>query len=75
MAFDPRARATTVEHAGISADFDEGLRKYMLGTYNYMALGVAFTGTTFFAVRKRTHREVIQRPDGTPMYDDIWGAP
>ncbi len=50
MAFDPRARATTVEHAGISADFDEGLRKYMLGTYNYMALGVAFTGVVVLAM-------------------------
>jgi len=27
-----------------AAQIDEGLRKYMLGVYNYMALGVAFTG-------------------------------
>jgi len=27
-----------------AAQLDEGLRKYMLGVYNYMALGVAFTG-------------------------------
>ena len=44
MALDPRARATTMDYAGSRAEFDEGLRKYMLGTYNYMALGVAFTG-------------------------------
>jgi uncharacterized protein len=33
----------THTQAGV-AQYDEGLRKYMLGVYNYMALGVAFTG-------------------------------
>ncbi len=50
MAFDPRARATTIDQVGSRADFDEGLRKYMLGTYNYMALGVAFTGVMVLAM-------------------------
>ena len=30
------------------ADINEGLRAYMLGIYNYMALGVALTGTVAF---------------------------
>ncbi|MEM8770633.1 MAG: hypothetical protein AAGD92_03180 [Pseudomonadota bacterium] len=25
--------------------------------------------------RPLTHRDVIKRNDGTPKYDDIWGAP
>lgn len=33
--------ATTTTRAG--ADVDQGLRSYMLGVYNYMAMGVAFT--------------------------------
>lgn len=32
------------------ADMDEGLRKYMLRVYNYMFLGVAFTGAVSFLV-------------------------
>ena len=40
-----------------------------------VALGVVFTSTTFSNSARRTHREVIQRPDSTPLYDDIWGAP
>lgn len=34
--------------------YDVGLRSFMLGTYNYMALGVAFTGlvTLFFATNE-----------------------
>ncbi len=44
MALEPQysARGRTVDRAG--ADIDAGLRSYMLRVYNYMALGVAFTG-------------------------------
>jgi uncharacterized protein len=40
---DRRYMSQTHTQAGV-AQYDEGLRKYMLGVYNYMALGVAFTG-------------------------------
>ncbi len=40
-----------------------------------VALGVAFTGSTFIGAKRLSHRDVIKRKDGTPMYDDIWGAP
>lgn len=50
MALDPRARATTMDYAGSRAEFDEGLRKYMLSVYNYMALGVAGTGVVVLAL-------------------------
>ncbi|MDH3702002.1 MAG: Bax inhibitor-1/YccA family protein [Alphaproteobacteria bacterium] len=45
MALDPRyaTQGQTVDRAG-AADIDAGLRAYMLRVYNYMALGVAFTG-------------------------------
>ncbi|MEI6419214.1 MAG: Bax inhibitor-1/YccA family protein [Sphingomonadales bacterium] len=41
-SFDPRATAFT--GTTVSADYDVGLRKYMLGIYNYMASGVLLTG-------------------------------
>ena len=43
MALGPDRRYMTQTQAD-AAQIDEGLRKYMLGVYNYMALGVAFTG-------------------------------
>lgn len=44
MALEPRysAQGHAIDRAG--ADIDAGLRSYMLRVYNYMALGVAFTG-------------------------------
>jgi hypothetical protein len=49
MAIDPRTQVLTptVDRA---ADIDVGLRAYMLRIYNYMALGVAFTGIVAMAV-------------------------
>ncbi|MGF7147395.1 hypothetical protein FHS96_001004 [Sphingomonas zeicaulis] len=47
----PAAGAGARPGAGAGArdvDFDAGLRKYMLSVYNYMALGVALTGTVAF---------------------------
>jgi FtsH-binding integral membrane protein len=41
-SFDPRA--TAFSSATVAADYDVGLRKYMLGIYNYMASGVLLTG-------------------------------
>ncbi|MEO1207306.1 MAG: Bax inhibitor-1/YccA family protein [Pseudomonadota bacterium] len=35
---------------GSAAAVDEGLRSYMLGVYNYMAMGVALTGVMAYAV-------------------------
>lgn len=43
MALDPR-NATVMDQTRGRADIDAGLRAYMLRVYNYMALGVAFTG-------------------------------
>lgn len=45
--FDSRySQPTTVGRAGV----DEGLRAYMLGVYNYMAMGVALTGIISYLV-------------------------
>ena len=49
MAFGPDRNTMTRTHTQV-ADIDVGLRKYMLGVYNYMALGVAFTGIVALAV-------------------------
>ncbi|RED48080.1 hypothetical protein DFP90_10898 [Aestuariispira insulae] len=39
-----RHQSTVMDRSGARADIDAGLRSYMLKVYNYMALGVAFTG-------------------------------
>jgi len=41
---------TSVSRAGGRTAVDEGLRSFMLGTYNYMALGVAGTAAVVFAL-------------------------
>ena len=40
-----------------------------------VAFGVAMTSFTFISAQKRTHRDALQRSDGTARYDDVWGAP
>ncbi|MDH3742553.1 MAG: Bax inhibitor-1/YccA family protein [Hyphomicrobiales bacterium] len=40
---DLKYRTAAQTQTGTRAEIDEGLRSYMLGVYNYMALGVAFT--------------------------------
>ena len=40
----PNRQAYTQARAASGAAIDEGLRSYMLRVYNYMSLGVAFTG-------------------------------
>lgn len=44
MALTPDRKYTSVSRAEAAVDIDAGLRSYMLRVYNYMALGVAFTG-------------------------------
>ena len=52
MALEPRntVQARTVDRSTAAADIDAGLRSYMLQVYNYMALGLAFTGIIAMAV-------------------------
>ncbi|MGB0575105.1 MAG: hypothetical protein ACPGPC_02970 [Alphaproteobacteria bacterium] len=39
-----------------------------------VATGVLFTGLTFRAARKKTHRDMYRATDGSARYDDIWGG-
>jgi FtsH-binding integral membrane protein len=43
-------RYQTQSRTGTAAQVDVGLRSYMMGVYNYMALGVAFTAIVVMAV-------------------------
>ncbi len=43
-------RYQTQVRTGAQAQIDQGLRSYMMGVYNYMALGVAFTAIIVMAV-------------------------
>lgn len=49
MAFGPDRKTMTRAQTQV-ADVDAGLRQYMLGVYNYMSLGVAFTGIVALVV-------------------------
>lgn len=48
MAENPYSHTGAVSRAG--ARVDEGLRSHMIGVYNYMALGVAFTGLVAYMI-------------------------
>ncbi len=52
-----------------TAEFDEGLRAYMLKVYNYMASGVLLTGIVamFFANTMTGNPELIQTVYGSPL--------
>ncbi|MEO1015371.1 MAG: Bax inhibitor-1/YccA family protein [Pseudomonadota bacterium] len=56
--------ATTTTRAGAGA-IDEGLRQYMLGVYNYMALGVAGTGIVSLFVASQ--QNLVYAIGGTPL--------
>jgi len=47
---DLRYQTQVRTQAETRAEIDQGLRSYMLGVYNYMALGVAFTGIVSLAL-------------------------
>lgn len=67
MAFDPQNRATAYsgERAVNRAEIDEGLRRYMLRVYNYMALGVAFTAVVSLVVA--SNEQLLYTIAATPL--------
>ena len=69
---DRRYMAQTQTQAG-AAQYDEGLRKYMLGVYNYMTLAMAITGGVAFAASQSP--ELIQAIFGTPLKWVVMLAP
>ena len=64
--YDQRYGGTVARPAGL--EIDEGLRSYMLGVYNYMALAVAGTGLVSFLVASNPN--LIAMIAGTPLK---WG--
>ena len=52
MAFDPQGRSATLggARAADRAEFDEGLRQYMLRVYNYMTMGLVVSGVVAWSV-------------------------
>lgn len=56
-----------------SATYDQGLRNYMLGVYNYMALGLALTGLVAFWVS--TSPTILHAIFGTGLHYVVMLAP
>ncbi len=78
MALGPNnrfgARAGRMDHSqAYDASIDMGLRKYMLGVYNYMTLGVAITGLMAYVVS--TQPAVMQAIFGTGLAWVVMLAP
>ncbi len=78
MALGPNnrfgARAGRMDHSqAYDASIDMGLRKYMLGVYNYMALGVAITGLMAFVIS--TQPAIMQAIFGTGLMWVVMLAP
>ncbi len=51
--------------AGAGQNIDQGLRSYMLGVYNYMALGVALTGVVAYLLS--SNMQLMAAIWGTPL--------
>ena len=78
MALGPNnrfgARAGRMDHSqAYDASIDMGLRKYMLGVYNYMALGVAITGLMAYVIL--TQPAIMQAIFGTGLMWVVMLAP
>ncbi|WP_020594457.1 Bax inhibitor-1/YccA family protein [Kiloniella laminariae] len=56
-----------------AADIDEGLRAYMLGVYNYMAIALGITGFVAFGVSQSP--ELLMAIFGTPLQWVVMLAP
>ncbi|MCF1505361.1 MULTISPECIES: Bax inhibitor-1/YccA family protein [unclassified Afifella] len=65
-------RSSTVSRAGARAGIDEGLRAFMLGIYNNMAMGLAVTGVaafaTFYFAVEQTAGGAMLTPFGQAVY-------
>jgi len=69
-------------YAAPAATFDEGLRKYMLGVYNYMAGGVALTGLVAYLMNTLAvttdQAQAVSRMGShllTPFGAAVYGSP
>ena len=64
MAFETNSRSMSRSQA-VEAEYDLGLRSYMLGVYNYMASGLALTG--FVALLVSQQHDLMLAIFGTPL--------
>jgi FtsH-binding integral membrane protein len=63
---DPRATISAPSSVGARADYDAGLRSYMLSVYNYMASGVLLTGIVALLFAPYA-RDLLINASGTGM--------
>jgi len=75
MAFNFNENKMTMNSAvGVrGAEYDEGLRQYMLGVYNYMTIGLAITGFVAFGAAQST--TIMSAIFGTPLKWVVMLAP
>jgi len=69
---DRRYMSQTQTQAGV-AQYDEGLRKYMLGVYNYMTLAMGITGLVAYAASRSP--DLMATIYGTPLQWVVMLAP
>lgn len=73
MALGDRRYMTQTQTQAGAAQYDEGLRKYMLGVYNYMALAMGITGVVAFLTSQSP--AMLQAIYGTPLQWVVMLAP
>ena len=66
--YNERAQAAVQARAGVREGIDEGLRSFMLGIYNNMALGLAFTGLAAMATSYAAVGPTGLTPLGAAIY-------
>lgn len=73
MALGDRRYMAQTQAQTRAGEYDEGLRKYMLGVYNYMAVAMGITGLVAFATSQSP--TLLQTIYGTPLQWVVMLAP
>ncbi|MEO3427947.1 Bax inhibitor-1/YccA family protein [Pelagibius sp. CAU 1746] len=73
MALGDRRYMSQTQAQTRAGEYDEGLRKYMLGVYNYMAIAMGITGLVAFATAQSP--ALLQAIYGTPLQWVVMLAP
>src|SRR3546814_3387965 len=73
MALGDRRYMSQAQTQARAGTYDEGLRKYMLGVYNYMTLAMGITGLVAYAASRSP--DLMATIYGTPLQWVVMLAP
>src|SRR3546814_15583904 len=73
MALGDRRYMSQAQTQARAGTYDERLRKYMPGVYNYMTLAMGITGLVAYAASRSP--DLMATTDGTPLQRGVMPAP